>query len=64
MPKDRHCTHCQSPLEYVGMKRLHEGHLNIIQTETMPCHVYLCRVCGHIEFFALIDVADDRTATC
>ena len=49
------------------MKRLHEGHLNIIQVETMPCHVYLCRACGHIEFFAPIDAADDRTdrtATC
>jgi hypothetical protein len=58
MPTDRHCTHCQSALSYQGVKRLHEGNANFVLMSIMHCHVYLCKTCGHLEFFALIDAAE------
>lgn len=48
---DRHCTHCHSALEFKGLKEFHEGNALHILMRKVACAVYVCRSCGHIEFF-------------
>jgi len=56
--KDKNCVQCQTLLEYLGLRRLHEGprlgaigDFGELLESTLAVEVYLCPRCHRLEFF-------------
>ena len=56
------CLRCELKLAYVGEKRFREGgnwgvmgEIGHLFENSESYHVYICRQCGHVEFFVDVD---------